>query len=141
MTARLLQVDGLVGRSVWQAEAEPPLVAEMHALFLTPATWTMYRPQIHVQVGCSAGNATSMRLELQARQRGCVQGPVGVPLSDKEAQRFAVSGPYAADFEGNQYAGTAQEQTPEQRASRMAGLRSKIRGTGCLSGLQRCQNS
>ena len=49
-------------------------------------------------------------------------------LSDEEAQQYVVSGPYAADFAGNQFSGKTTQQTPEQHASRMAGLRSKMHG-------------
>ena len=51
-----------------------------------------------------------------------------MPISDEEAQQYAVSGPFAADCESNQYAGKTLQQTPEQYASRMAGLRSKLSG-------------
>ena len=56
---------------------------------------------------------------------GCAQGPVGVPMDDQEAQQFAVTGPYAADFPGNQYAGHTHEQTQDEKDARLAGLLSK----------------
>ena len=62
-----MQVDGLVGRSLWQTTSLPPLVAHTHALIMKGlGSWTMVRALGQVRAKLSLGNLAKSVFEVKA---------------------------------------------------------------------------